>query len=112
VLLPGIDAELSPSRLNLGDDRLDEVLVARPDLAASPREILTVDFSDATERVAELRAASTETFNVLALTAAGAYYLDARVRDAIGYPGQEPTPVSIDSFPDYVAEGLLDQMLA
>lgn len=111
VLIPGATEALSPSGLGLGGDRLDEVLVARPDLASTLYRILAIDFSDAKQRVAEIRVKGNEAFGVLALAIAGAYYLDPKVREAIGYPGQESTPVTVDSFPEYVAEGLLDHML-
>jgi choline dehydrogenase-like flavoprotein len=42
---------------------------------------------------------------------AGAYYLEPRVRERIGYPGQEARPVRPDNYPAYIAEGLLDHLL-
>ena len=111
VLIPGATEELKPTSLDIGVDRLDEVLSARPDLASTLDRILTIDFLDAEQRVAEIRVQGDGEFGVLALAVAGAYYLDPRVRAAIGYPGQEATPVTIDSYPEYVAEGLLDHMM-
>lgn len=111
VLIPGVTEDLRPSALELGGDRLDEVLAARPDLGATLHKILALDFSDPQQRVADIHGQGDDEFGVLTLVIAGAYYLDPRVREAIGYPGQESTPVTIDSFPEYVAEGLLDHML-
>jgi hypothetical protein len=33
------------------------------------------------------------------------------VQHRIGYPGQEPRPVSAFTYPEYLAEGLLDHLV-
>jgi choline dehydrogenase-like flavoprotein len=112
VLIPGATEALKPSVLDIGVGPLDEVLAARPDLTPTLHRILATDFSDAQQRVDEIRVKGHEEFSVLTLAVAGAYYLDQRVRMAIGYPGQEGDPVSIDSYPEYITEGLLDHLIS
>ena len=41
-------------------------------------------------------------FAVLSTTVVGAYYLSDEVRGLIGYPGQQPTPLSVAAEPDYL----------
>ena len=42
----------------------------------------------------------------------GTIHLDDRVRESIGYPSRKPVPVGVERFPEYVAEGLLDHVMA
>ena len=39
---------------------------------------------------------------MLSTAVVGAYYLSGEVRDLIGYPGQEPNPLSVAGEPDYL----------
>jgi hypothetical protein len=67
---------------------------------------------DALERVLrDLEAGDPAAHQALVVLVFAAYYHDADVRRRIGYPGQVPRPVSVDGFPEYVAEGLLDHLL-
>ena len=40
-----------------------------------------------------------------------AYYRSPDVRDGLGYPGTEATPVGRFEYPEYLDEGLLDHLL-
>ena len=42
----------------------------------------------------------------------GGYYTDKRVRELIGYPGQEAIEVKSWLVPQYLEEGLIDAVLA
>jgi hypothetical protein len=64
---------------------------------------------EAAAAVANLRANHPAAFGVLAEFAAGAYFLNPVVRDAIGYAGQTARP--IDPAPDYLENGLLDSVI-
>ena len=41
-----------------------------------------------------------------------AYFLNPAMREAIGYPGLEARPIDPDAAPDYLADGLLDSVVA
>jgi len=111
VLIPGLDDRLSPVRLALGGDRLDDVLHARPDLYLPLRRVLAAGSGDAAQQIEALQTGDPEAFTVLATVVTGAYYLEPAVRAEIGYPGQEAIVTRPDSYPDYIGEGLLDHML-
>ena len=57
---------------------------------------------DPGESVRQLAADRPEDFAVLSTAVVGAYYLSPEVRDLIGYPGQEPSPLSVAGEPDYL----------
>ena len=39
---------------------------------------------------------------MLSTAVVGAYYLSPRVRELIGYPGQEPSPLTVAAEPEYL----------
>ena len=94
------------------DDRLKFVLTHRPDLAdplkAALRPELGADVSG------RLHALSSEPANLGALQLAivAGYYTDKRVRELIGYPGQEAIEVKSWLYPQYLEEGLIDAVMA
>jgi hypothetical protein len=94
------------------DDRLDFVLTHRPDLADPLKAALRPDLgSDVSSR---LQALSSEPANLGALQLAivAGYYTDKRVRDLIGYPGQEAIEVKSWLYPQYLEQGLIDAVMA
>jgi hypothetical protein len=94
------------------DDRLDFVLTHRPDLADPLKASLRPELgSDLTNR---LQALSSEPANLAALQLAivAGYYTDRRVRELIGYPGQEAIEVKSWLYPEYLEEGLIDAVMA
>ena len=94
------------------DDRLDFVLTHRPDLADPLKAALRPDLgSDVTGR---LNALSSEPTNLgaLQLTIVAGYYTEKRVRELIGYPGQEAIEVKSWLYPQYLEEGLIDAVMA
>jgi hypothetical protein len=42
---------------------------------------------------------------------AGGYYAHPEVRALLGYAGQQPVPVRVADFPEYLADGLLERVL-
>jgi hypothetical protein len=107
VLIPGGDGMPSASQAGVADAWLDAVLVARPDLVAGLKDLLAKSRDRvAADMVADLRANDPAAFDVLAQTAAGAYFTNPHVQQRVGYAGQEPR--SIDPHPDYQDDGLLD----
>jgi hypothetical protein len=96
----------------LTDDRLRFVVGARPDLADPLRAALRRDLgSDVADRLARLSDEPTN-LSALQLTIVSGYYTDKRVRELIGYPGQMALDIRAWEVPPYLAEGLIDAVLA
>ncbi|GIW56466.1 MAG: hypothetical protein KatS3mg082_2870 [Nitrospiraceae bacterium] len=63
---------------------------------------------DAEGAIARLRASNDAGFQTLSFVVAGAYLMDTRVKDLLGYPGQEAKLVDPDDYMSYVESGLLN----
>ena len=91
------------SAVGVADGLLDRCLDAAPVLAESLAAVLDEAPTDGLDafvrRLAERRP---EDFAALSTTVVGAYYLSDEVRRLIGYPGQQPTPLSVVAEPDYL----------
>lgn len=112
ALIPASDQMPSASGAGVADAQLDRVLRARPDLAAPLRDALGVDASATASSPATSAAESPETMpRILRYVVAAAYYLSPEVRAALGYDPEHVVPVSVQGYPEYVEEGLLDSVL-
>ncbi len=91
------------SAVGVADGLLDRFLDAAPALAEPLKALLDdapADGLDAfVRRLAEHRP---DDFAVLSTTVVGAYFLSDQVRRLIGYPGQQPSPLSVAAEPDYL----------
>jgi hypothetical protein len=97
----------------VGDVRLRFVLGARPDLAEPLRAALRPELgSDPAARLAALERDEPDNHGALLLAVVGGYYTDKDVRDRLGYAGQQAKQLYSWKVPDYVEEGLIDQVLA
>jgi len=97
----------------LTDDRLQFVETARPDLAEPIRTALRAGLADdPAKRVATLAADEPAALGALQLAIVAGYYTDRRVRELIGYPGQEALTIRSWELPLYIEEGLIDAVLA
>jgi hypothetical protein len=94
------------------DDRVGFVLGARPDLAeplaAALRPALGTDVA---ARLAALERDEPASLAVLQLVIVAGYYTDKRVRELVGYNGQEAIEVKSWLMPEYLEEGLIDKVL-
>jgi hypothetical protein len=111
-LIPADGAMPAASTVDTAGRQLDEVMRVRPDLLdglvrahrmagdAHPSGVLDRLSPDPTAREA------------LLLVVAGGYYSSPLVTGLLGYTGQTPEPVRIDRYPRYVAEDLLDRVVA
>jgi hypothetical protein len=110
VLIPAGGGFPSASAAGVAGEGLDLVLAARPDLAEPLARILgTARGRPAAVVVAELRASSPEAFGVLAEVVPGAYFMNAGVRQELGYAGQDARP--LDPERDAVDRSLLEPVL-
>src|SRR5262245_57462809 len=110
VLIPAAEGRLSASQADVGGGGLDQVLATCPETGAALRDLLVL--ARGTEPVAAVALLCEKhpvVFGVLAEFAAGAYFLNPVVRNAIGYAGQTARP--IDPEPDYLENGLLDSVI-
>ena len=110
ALIPAGEGFPSASQADVAGEGLDLVLAARPDLVEPLARILEAARGrPAAAVVAELRASSPEAFGVLAVVVPGAYFMNAAVRKALGYAGQDARPLGPER--DAVDRSLLEPVL-
>ena len=113
VLIPAADGMPAASEVGVADAQLDVVLAARPDLT---RHLLRAYARTAeltgTAAFAALADLDPDAEGAIAQIVAGGYYASGKVRELIGYVGQQPIPVRPPDFPEYVTEGLLERVVA
>ena len=110
VLIPAGEGFPSASDAGVAGDGLDQVLSFRPDLAEGLKGLIAAAGGRAAaEFVAELQREDPARFGLLAEFVPGAYFLNARVREKLGYAGQKAQP--IDPRPDYLDDGLLQSVI-
>ncbi len=97
----------------VGEARLRFVLGSRPDLAAPLREALRPELGpDPAARLTVLERDEPDHHAALVSVIVFGYYTDKRVRELLGYPGQEARTLYSWKVPDFIEEGLTDQVLA
>jgi hypothetical protein len=95
------------------DDRLSFVLGARPDLVEPLIAALRPELGENPEaRLAALESDEPANLSALQLVIVAGYYTDRRVRELIGYPGQQAIEVRSWEYPPYLEEGLIDAVMA
>jgi hypothetical protein len=96
----------------IGDARLRFVLTTRRDLLEPLRAALRPGLGE--DPVARLAALEQEQdhLSVLLQTVVFGYYTDREVRERLDYPGQEAKQIYSWKVPDFIEEGLTDQVLA
>jgi hypothetical protein len=112
-LIPAADGMPSASAVGVADQQLDLVLAARPDLVRHLlRAYARTGELDGAAAFAALSELDPDAEGALAQVVAGGYYASAKVRELIGYVGQQPIPVRPPDFPEYISEGLLERVVA
>ena len=108
VLIPAGSGMPSGGEVALERGALDAVLEVRPDVADGLVTLLeAARGADPDAEVTRLQAEDPDGFQLLTTVAAGGYFLDEGVREAIGYRGQEAVPIEHLDPPDYERDGLL-----
>ena len=111
-LIPSAEGMPSASEADVHGDWVDRVLEVRPDVAENLIRVLdAASGQDPMEEIRRLNSDSPEDLATLGLVVTGAYYLNSRVRQAIGYPGQKPNPPYPDEADYYLRDGLLDPVV-
>jgi hypothetical protein len=108
-LIPEIDQMPSASSVDIAYGQLDDVLRSRPDLGAHLREALSGP--EAEDALKWLESLVGEDREGVTLAIVAAYYMHPRVKELLGYPGQQAIGVSVGGFPEYVSEGILDSVV-
>ncbi len=111
-LIPEGDGMPAPSSLDIGGTQLDLVLASRPDLSGALRRALEAadGVADAAGWLESLRTDDPPSYDALVTVVVAGYYMHPEVMRRLGYPGQVPEEVSVDRFPDYMEEGLLERV--
>lgn len=95
------------------DQRLRFVFRSRPDLVEPFLAALRPELGNEVHpRLDGLGRDEPAALAALQLVIVGAYYTDRRVRELIGYPGQEAIPVRSWEVPSYLEDGLIDAVMA
>ncbi len=112
VLIPAAEGMPAASQVGVGDEVLDRILSLRDDLREPfVRGIAAAAGKEPQAAVEALNRHDPEALGAIGLVASGAYYMSPRVRALIGYPGQEKRPGNPDEIPEYVANGMLQQVI-
>ncbi len=111
-LIPAGGGLPSASEAGVSGQYLDEVLTSLPDLRdALDTTLAGVDGLEPAEAIAVLRQ-DPAGWGVLTAVVPAAYFMNPAIRAAIGYPGLERRPIDPSAEPDYLADGLLDSVVA
>ena len=101
----------SASQAGVPQDIMDRVLGYRPDLVEPFRRGLAAAGNEGTGLEALVKS-DPEAFEAIGNVAAGGYFMSLKVREALGYPGQEAVDYDPDATPDYMLDGSLEQVIA
>jgi hypothetical protein len=111
-LIPAGGGMPSASEAGVSGQYLDDVLTSLPDLRdALDTTLAAVDGLEPAEAIAVLRQ-DPAGWGVLTAVVPAAYFMNPAIREAIGYPGLERRPIDPSAEPDYLADGLLDSVVA
>lgn len=105
ILIPARDRMPSARMVGVAEQRIDQVLAARPDLKPILLDLLDrVRGEESHGAIQRVEQTEPSDFTALLVAVAGAYYMSPEVRHMIGYRGQQARP--IDSS-DEIEEALL-----
>ncbi len=112
VLIPAAEGMPAASTVDVHGATLDRILGLRPDLVEAFRRGLAASAGKPPADAAEaLNRDDAEALGAVSIVASAGYYMTPAVRELIGYPGQEKRPADPDETPEYVANGMLQQVI-
>ena len=112
VLIPEAEGMPKASQVGVGGEILDRVLALRPDLREGfLRGLRAAAGKPPAEAAEALNRDDPAALGAIGLVASAGYYMSPQVRALIGYPGQESRPGDPDETPEYVANGMLQQVI-
>ena len=101
ALIPVFEDMPSATQVEVATHWIDVVLAVRPDLEGAFFAAIERAEGHPAEAVARLIDEHPDAFSALGALTAGAYFMDERVRELIGYPGQT-TRDFVDEVPLYL----------
>lgn len=108
-LVPEAEGKPAASQVGVHGAWLDRVLTVRPDLAKGLFRILDgAAGKDPRSEIERLNKEAPDDLATLGVVVTGAYYLNPRVRQALGYPGQKPQAPEPGEAEHYLRDGLLE----
>lgn len=112
VLIPADGEMPAASVADVGGPTLDRILSLRDDLKeAFFRGLRAVAGQDPEAAARRLNSEDPKALATIGLVASAAYYINPKVRKLINYPGQEKRSFDADATPDYVQNGMLQQVI-
>lgn len=111
LMVPGDGEMPSASAAGVHETLLDDVLTARPDLAAPIAELLDRLTDRSPAAAFDAVRASRADEDLLALVVVGGYMMHPAVGAAVRYAGQQPQQVNPFDINDVIDEGLLDPVV-
>ena len=112
VLIPDAEGMPSASQAGIGGEVLDRAMALRPDLMEDiVRGLERIDEAAPDGSARALYEQDQKAFAAIGLLAAGCYYMIPRVRELVGYPGQERRTYDPDAVPEYVTNGTLQKVI-
>jgi len=113
VLIPAVEGMPAASEVEVHGKMLDHVIELRPDLTENLlRGLDAAKGKDPAEAANELNKTDADALSAIGLVASAGYYMIPKVRELIGYPGQQSRPdADPDATPEYVANGMLQQVI-
>lgn len=114
VLIPALEGMPAASSVEVHGNMLDHVLSLRPDLLENLlRGLDAAQGKPAHDAASELNKSDPAALSAIGLAASAGYYMTPTVRELIGYPGQQSRPeADPDATPEYVANGMLQHVIA
>jgi hypothetical protein len=112
VILPPTESMPAASDVGVQHALLDRVLGAIPALAPLLHQAVMAVGLEPAQTLADLRAHRPAVFSAVMLAVTAGYYLSPRVREFIGYHGQEARTIDVHELPAYLEDGSLDRVTA
>ncbi len=112
ILIPEAEGMPSATQAEVHKEILDRVVELRVDLReAFFRGLNKAKDKDPAEAAQMLNDTDAEAFGAIGTLASAAYYIQPKIRALIGYPGQENRPADTDAEPEYVTNGMLQEVI-
>jgi hypothetical protein len=113
VLIPAHGKMPAASAVGVHEGLLADVLKHRPDIREDLLRALTAAQGREPRAAANnLLREDAAAFNALGLAVSGAYYMSPRIRELLGYPGQESVTYDPYATPNYLTDGMLERVVA
>lgn len=112
LLIPAYKKYPSATSVGVHEKMLDDVLNFRPDIVdAFLRGLAAIDTANLSASVNTLYKDDPDAFGAISLAASGGYYMTPKVREILGYPGQESMTYNAHEVPDFLINQQLENVV-